>query len=74
MSPVKENLLEKLDKLSELDLHKILNFVESISQKSTSESTPQDDPILSIIGTLSGDGLLAEEIEETLYGKEHTGK
>lgn len=63
---LKEHISQELDKLSVPALKEVLKFIENVSQS----TVPEEDPILSVAGILSGDGLSSEEIETELYGKE----
>jgi hypothetical protein len=54
----------KLQSLPESDLREVLNFVESLSEHSADE----DKPLLSLAGTLSGEPISPEKIEEEVYG------
>ena len=63
---LKEHISQRLDKLPVPALKEVLKFIENVSQKTVFE----DDPILSVAGILSGDGLSSKEIETELYGQE----
>lgn len=65
---VKEELLTRLDDLSDTRLQEVLDFVEFLRTK----EKDSDDPILSVAGCLSGKPLSAEEIEKELYGEERS--
>ncbi len=54
---------EKLGYLPESKLREVLDFVEFLKWR----ATEQDEPLLSISGTLSGKMLSAKEIEKELY-------
>lgn len=60
---LKEQISQELDKLPSTVLNEVLKFIENISQK----KIPEEDPILSVAGILSGEGLSSEEIEIELY-------
>ena len=59
-----DRIVHKLDDLPETALREVLEFVESLTWRPTS----QDEPLLSVAGILSGDMLSAEEIEREVYG------
>jgi len=63
----KEKILEGIDELPEDKLKNVLDFISTLRNK----DTDKDDPILSVVGCLSGKGLSAEEIEEDLYRTHH---
>lgn len=63
MTVLKERITERLDRLPESDLREVLDFVEFLTWR-TSE---QDEPILRIAGSLSGEMPAADEIEHELY-------
>ena len=65
MSPLKEKIVEGLQALPETELQEVLHFVEFLQWRTQS----QDEPLLAIAGSLSGEMLSAEEIEEVLYGQ-----
>jgi hypothetical protein len=65
MMALRERIVEKLEYLPEPNLRQILDFVEFLTWKTTG----QEDPLLSVVGVLSGKPLSALEIEEALYGK-----
>lgn len=64
MTSIRDMIVEKLDDLPESKLREVLTFVEFISGHTTEEN----EPLLSIAGTLLGKGLSAKEIEQELYG------
>ncbi len=64
MTSIRDMIVEKLDELPESKIREVLTFVEFISW----HTIEQDEPLLSIAGTLSGKGLSAKEIEQELYG------
>jgi len=63
---VKKMILEKIGDLPVQKLQEVLNFVDFLKAREEED----DDPILKVVGCLSGDPLTAKEIEEELYGKE----
>ena len=63
MLPLKEQIAEKLDHLPESHLREVLSYVEFLTWR-----TPEEEPLLSVIGILGGSPLSAEEIEQELYG------
>ncbi|WP_204106520.1 MULTISPECIES: hypothetical protein [Spirulina sp. CCY15215] len=68
MSSLKERIEEKLDFLPETELDEVLNFVEFlIKRKSSDRSYSQESPVLAIAGNLPLDPLTSEEIETELY-------
>ena len=62
---LKERLLEKIADLPESKLKEVIDFVDLVKNR----SNEGEDPILKVIGCLSGKPLSAEEIEEELYGR-----
>lgn len=64
MQSLKESIQRKLDQLPESALEEVLDFVEFLSRK----MVPQEEPVLTVAGILSGTPLSAEEIERELYG------
>ncbi len=72
MNVTKDQIAEKIDNLPELALQEALVFLDFLSwrYKSSEGQTTQNDPLLSVIGTLSGEPISALEIEAELYGKE----
>ncbi len=63
---VKKMILEKIEDLPVQKLQDVLNFVDFLKAR----EEEGDDPILKVVGCLSGDPFTAKEIEEELYGKE----
>lgn len=61
---LRESILERLERLPEPALRELLDFAEFLAQK----SARQDDLVLQVAGTLSGEPITAEEIERELYG------
>ena len=66
MSSLRDRIIEKLQNLPESKLREVLDFVEFLSWKGASQG--QNDPLLSVVGSLSGKMLSADEIEQELYG------
>jgi hypothetical protein len=66
---VKEEIIEKLDRLSEPKLQEVLSFVEFLIWK----SDEPEDSILSVAGTLLEEAFSADEIEQALYGNTEVG-
>jgi len=62
---VKKMILEKIGDLPVQKLQDVLNFVDFLKAREEED----DDPILKVVGCLSGDPITAKEIEEELYGK-----
>jgi len=62
---LKEHISRELDNLPMPALNEVLKFIEMLSQQADHE----EDPILSVAGILSGDGLSGEEIETELYSR-----
>ena len=63
---LKQKLLERITDLSEGRLQEVLDFIDFLRTR----EHPDEDPILQVAGSLSGDPLSAEEIEQELYGKD----
>lgn len=61
---VRDQVVEKIQDLPEPALREVLNFVDFLAWRSIVE----EEPLLSVAGTLSGEPLSAEEIETELYG------
>jgi hypothetical protein len=64
MSSLTERIVERLQHLPGNRLREVLDFVEFLTWRGSSQG--QNDPLLSVAGTLSGKMLSAEEIEEEL--------
>ena len=62
-SILRERVIEKLQDVPEKDLRHVLIFLETLTRHTTND----DDPLLSVIGSLSGKPLSAEEVENDLY-------
>jgi hypothetical protein len=65
VTTLREKIAQKLQNLPETSLREVLDFVEFLSWKGVNQG--QDDPVLSVAGTLSGKTLSSEEIEQELY-------
>jgi hypothetical protein len=63
ISVLKERIIEKLQDLPDADLLQVLDFLDFV----TGRTAQDDDPLLSMAGSLSGKALSAEEIENELY-------
>lgn len=61
---IRQALEAKLHSLPASDLREVLNFVESLSEHPEDE----DKPLLSLAGTLSGEPISPEHIDEEIYG------
>ena len=59
-----EELVEKIKELPATRLQEVLDFVDFLRSRSQKD----EDPILDVVGCLSGDPLSGQEIEEALYG------
>lgn len=64
MSPVKQQLMSRLELLPDRRLSEVLDFVEFIA----SRRDDSDEPLLSLSGTLKATPLSAEALEAELYG------
>ena len=71
MNVTKDQIAEKIDSLPDLALQEALVFLDFLSwrYKSFEAQPTQNDPLLSVIGTLSGEPISVMEIEAELYGK-----
>ena len=63
---LKQQLLEKVTDLSEARLQEVLDFIDFLRPREQKD----EDPILRVVGCLSGEPLSTETIDEELYGKE----
>ncbi len=63
---LKQKLLERITDLPEGRLQEVLDFIDFLRTREHQD----EDPILRVVGSLSGDPLSAEEIEQELYGKD----
>lgn len=61
-----EILLEKIRELPEDRLLEVIDFVDFLRIRSQKDN----DPILDVVGCLSGKPLSGQEIEEVLYGRD----
>ena len=61
-----DKLVEKIKELPETRLQEVLDFVDFLRSRSQKD----DDPILDVVGCLSGKPLSGQEIEEVLYGRD----
>jgi hypothetical protein len=59
-----EILLEKIRELPQDRVVEVINFVDFLRSRSQQDN----DPILDVVGCLSGKPLSGHEIEEALYG------
>ena len=63
---LKQKLLERITDLPEGRLQEVLDFIDFLRTREHQD----EDPILQIVGSLSGEPFSAEEIEQELYGKD----
>lgn len=63
---LRQQLIEKVTDLSEARLQEVLDFIDFLRLR----EQKSEDPILRIVGSLSGDPLSGKAIDEELYGKE----
>jgi len=61
-----EMLLWKIRELSQTRVLEVIDFVDFLRSRSQKD----DDPILDVIGCLSGKSLSTQELEEELYGRD----
>ena len=61
-----DELVEKIKELPATRLQEVLDFVDFLRSRSQKD----DDPILDVVGCLSGEPLSGQEIEEVLYGRD----
>ncbi|MCD4778850.1 MAG: DUF2281 domain-containing protein [Desulfobacterales bacterium] len=61
-----EILLGKIRELPQTRVLEVIDFVDFLRSRSQKD----DDPILDVIGCLSGKSLSAQELEEELYGRD----
>ena len=59
-----DKLVEKIKELPATRLQEVLDFVDFLRSRSQKD----DDPILDVVGCLSGKPLSGQEIEDVLYG------
>jgi hypothetical protein len=62
MLSIKEKIIQKLDSFSELELAQLLELTENINKKESIE-----DPLLNVIGILSGEPISTDKIDQELY-------
>ncbi len=62
MLSTKEKIIQKLDSFSELELAQLLELTENINKKESTE-----DPLLNVIGILSGEPISKDKIDQELY-------
>lgn len=62
-SILRERVIEKLQDVPDKDLRHVLSFLDILTRHAAND----EDPLLSVIGSLSGKPLSAEEIENDLY-------
>ena len=61
-----DKLVEKIKELSAIQLQEVSDFVDFPGSRSQKD----DDPILDVVGCLSGKPLTGQEIEDVLYGRD----
>jgi len=61
-----DELVEKIKGLPATRLQEVLDFVDFLRSRSQED----DDPILDVVGCLSGKPFSGQEIEEELYGRD----
>lgn len=66
---LKQQLFEKITTLPASRLQEVLDFVEFLSIRER-QAEDSEDPLLRLLGGLSGAPISAEEIEQELYGKD----
>ena len=66
MTSLRDSIVERLNDLPEHKLQEVLDFVESIS--SGEQSRDNQDPFLTVIGTLTASPISSQEIDQELYG------
>ena len=79
MTQIKETIVNKLAILPASELKETLQFLDELIRRSPDQEAeklptllPNDDPFLSVIGTLSGSPISAQDIDQELYnGKEN---
>lgn len=65
---LKQQVFEKITSLPASRLQEVLDFVEFLSIREH-QAEDSRDPLLRLLGSLSGAPISAEEIEQELYGK-----
>jgi hypothetical protein len=72
MLTLRDKITEKLQELPEHNLRQVLDFVEFLAWKQNNHEqgnpASKEDPILSVLGTLEGEPLTNEQIDQELYG------
>jgi hypothetical protein len=63
METLKESLIEKLDHLPEAALRDVMDYVTFLAGRGAGE----DSSLLTVAGSLSGEPMSAEQIEQELY-------
>jgi hypothetical protein len=61
-----DKLIEKIKELPAIRLQEVSDFVDFLRSRSQKD----DDPILDVVGCLSGKPLTGQEIEDVLYGSD----
>jgi hypothetical protein len=61
-----DKLMEKIKELPAIRLQEVSDFVDFLRSRSQKD----DDPILDVVGCLSGKPLTGQEIEDVLYGRD----
>jgi hypothetical protein len=64
MTSLRERIVAKLQDLPEPDLREVLTFVDFLTWRTTRE----EEPLLTIAGSLAGESLSARDIEDEIYG------
>ena len=65
---LKEMIVQQIDDLPETSLREVLDLVEYLKKKQTPPNWDVEDPILSVLGTISMEPLSSRQIDEELYG------
>lgn len=69
MISIRAQIIDRLNDLPDPELREVLSYVEFVRWRTTG----QDEPLLTVAGILSGEGVSAAEVERQLYdGEEHT--
>ena len=64
MTSLRERIVAKLQDLPEPDLREVLTFVDFLTWRNMRE----EEPLLTIAGSLAGEGFSAKDIDDELYG------
>jgi hypothetical protein len=64
--PCHRGLVEKIKELPAIRLQEVSDFVDFLRSRSQKD----DDPILEVVGCLSGKLLTGQEIEDVLFGSD----